>query len=276
MAQEDGMDTDEVEGVKLSSSSMAAAPGAVSVPKDPVHVIISETVSATIQQDGSLSSYGVSGQVQLISRQDDLRFTVQLSPPVPGFHFQLNPKLDKGKWDKTSIISLRQVDQAIPSNTAFDAFKYRSPKVEDVADIPISLTVWPSAGKGGIANVNLEYELHGDIELHNVMIVIPLGSQESPVVKQNPVGTHRHNSRRHQLEWIIDTINADNASGTLEFDLAKADPASFFPTVISFTANKSLAGLSVESVTNLVDSSPVRFGSEVSVKTDAYEVVSDE
>ena len=276
VAHEDGMDTDELEGIKLSAQGTVSAPGAVSVPKDPVHVAISETVSATIQQDGSLASYSVSGQVQLVSRQEDARFSVQFNSPSSEFAFKPHPQLDKAKWDKNAIIELKQADRSIPTNTAFGALKYRSNKVDDISLIPLALTVWPEAGKGGITNVNLEYELHGDVELHNVTIVIPLGSQEAPIVKQSSVGTHRHNSRRHQLEWVIDTINADNATGTFEFDLPKSDPSSFFPTVISFAANESLAGLQVASVTNLADGSPIRFGQETTVTTDAYEVVSDE
>jgi hypothetical protein len=275
VAAEDGIDTEEFAGVKLSAAP-SAAPGAVSVPKDPVHVAISETVSATIQQDGTLSSYSVSGQVQLVSRHEDAKFSVQLSQPSSNFQFKPHPQLDKTKWDKSSLIELKQADRALPANTAFGALRYRSNKVDDVADIPLALTVWPEAGKGGICNVNLEFELHGDVELHNVTIVIPLGSQEPPVVKQSSVGTHRHNSRRHQLEWVIDSISPGNPTGTFEFDLAKSEPASFFPTVVSFTADRSLADIKVDAVTNLVDGSPIRFGSETTVTTDAYEVVADE
>jgi len=275
VAQEDGMDADELSGVKLTSTAISA-PGAVAVPKEPVHVIISETVSATIMQDGSLNSYVVAGQVQLVSCNENAKFNVQLTSPSSLFKFTPHPQLDKIKWDKSSLIQLKQEDRALPTNTAFGALRYRSNKVEDVSEIPLSLTVWPEAGKGGVTNVNIEFELHGEVDLHNVTIVIPLGSQEAPVVKQASIGTHRHNSRRQQLEWVIDSISSDTATGNFEFDLAKSDPASFFPTVVSFTTDKSLAGLTVSAVTNLVDGTPIRFGTETTVTTDAYEVVSEE
>jgi hypothetical protein len=275
MAQEDSLDSEELAGFKPSAGAQSSAPGAVAVPKDPVHVAISETVSATIQQDGTLTSFAVSGQVQLVSRNEDAKFSVQLSQPSSLFGFKPHPQLDKVKWEKSSIIELKQ-DRALPANTAFGALKYRSNKVEDVSEIPLSLTVWPQAGKGGVCNVNLEFELHGEVELHNVLIVVPFSSQEAPIVKQSSIGTHRHNSRRQQLEWVIDSISPDNSQGTFEFDLAKSEPSSFFPTVITFTANRSLAGLQVLSVTNLADNTPIRFGSETTVTTETYEVVAEE
>ena len=47
--------------------------------------------------------------------------------------------------------------------------------MDDVANIPLSVTVWPQAAPGGKSNVNVEYELHGDLELFQVTIIVPLG-----------------------------------------------------------------------------------------------------
>ena len=275
VAQEEGLDTETISGVKLTAAPVAA-PGAVSIPKDPVHIVISEVVSASIQQDGTLANYAVSGQIQIVSRNEDAKFFVQFTQPSTDFKYNPHPQVDKTSWEKNSVIQLKQADRSLPANSAFSAMKYRSNKVEDIAQIPISLTVWPEAGKGGSTNVNLEFEHHGDVELHNVIIIIPLGGQETPEIKNCSVGTHRHNSRRHQLEWEIDSVSAENPSGSFEFDLAKSEPSSFFPTLLTFSANRSLAGVEPVSVVNLVDQSPIRFGTETTVTTDTYEVVADE
>lgn len=272
LAADEGMDAADLEDNIESVLANAAVPGAVSVPKDPVQVSIQENVSATMESSGTLKSYQVTGEVKVISRNEDAKFTVQLTKPSSLFTFNLHPQVDKNVWAKQSLVQMKKVLQ---SNTPFGAMKYRCTKADDTSDIPLSLTVWPEAAKGN-TNVNMEFELHGEVDLQQVMIVVPLGSSESPEVKSCSVGTHRHNSRRQQLEWVIDEISQDNSTGSFEFDIPKTDPSNFFPTVVTFSATKSLAGLEVVAVTNPDDDSPVRFGSEVLVSADEYEVVADD
>jgi hypothetical protein len=37
-----------------------------------------------------------------------------------------------------------------------------------------------------------------------------------------------------QLAWLVDSIGADNQSGSLEFSTPPADPDSFFPIEVHF------------------------------------------
>ncbi|KAH9261418.1 hypothetical protein BASA81_000062 [Batrachochytrium salamandrivorans] len=282
--QEDGME-EEPQPITLGTSQQVAQPISN---KDPVFCLVSEQVSCTIQQDGRVSSFQVQGQVSLISRVAEQPFAVQLAPRALAeklYSFKPHPQVDKQKLEKQNVLCLKQQDRSLPVNTPFGALKYyfnapSSGKL-DVEHIPLSLTVWPESGGGnGLMNVNLEYELHCEVDLVNVTICIPLGgSQEQPEVRNCSIGTHRHNSKRHQLEWTIDLISPsdeDSRTGSFEFNLGRSEPSAFFPTVISFTSAQSLASVGVEQVVDLRNNQPIRFGSEVQVTTDAYEVVSEE
>lgn len=278
----------EEDGIQVEVAAPTAAAAQQPITnKDPVFCLVSEQVSCTIHQDGRIAQFQVQGQVSLISRLQEQPFSVQLSNKAENYAFKPHPQVDKQKLEKQNLLCLKQQDRSLPINTAFGALKYYfNPPAQqklDVEHIPLNLTVWPESagGAGGVMNVNLEYELQRDsVDLFNVTICIPLGnSSEIPEVKNCSVGTFRHNAKRHQLEWVIDSISHDDddtSVGSFEFNLAKSEPSAFFPTVIGFQSSKSLAGVTVEQVTDLRTGAPIRFGTEVQVTTDAYEVVSEE
>jgi hypothetical protein len=285
MAAEDGIDSEALK--EATAPSSLSVPGAVTVPKDPVTVSITEAVSCTLKQDGSLASYEVSGQVSIVCRQEEMKCTMHMvrdDSLAEGFTFKTHPQIDKTMWEKNGILVNKAKDRPFSANTPFGALKYRSKPVTDVGHIPLSVTVWPELASGGKAtNVNVEYELQNDaIDLYNVTFVIPLNSQAEPQVLNVEGGVHRHNSRRQQLEWTIDVISATTSkTGSLEFNLPlnaaskTVDGSGFFPTIVTFTSNKSLAGLNVNKVE--VEGMPdCRFGVEIELKTETYEVIMEE
>ncbi len=50
------------------------------------------------------------------------------------------------------------------------------------------------------------------LELHDVRIRVPLGTNDSPNVV-NVDGSHRHNAGAQELIWMIDLIDTSNSSG---------------------------------------------------------------
>jgi len=86
-------------------------------------------------------------------------------------------------------------------------------------------------------------------------------------------GITRHNSRRQQLEWVIDEVSpSGNSTGSLEFNLPGNDTSAFFPTTISFQAAESLAGLLVSGVSAPGTGESIRFGCDIKLSTDVYTV----
>jgi len=274
MAAEDGLDADAIKDTNPAKLVGAAAPGAVAVPKEPVLVLISETVSASIKQDGSLASFTCNGEVQVTCRLDDIKCAVSFSRDdalAQGFVFKTHPQVDKALWDKSAALVLKQKDRAFTANAPFGALRYHNKPVDDVSSIPLSVTVWPQTAPGGKCNVNVEYELHGEFELLQVTVVVPLGSNEAPEVVNVEGGVTRHNSRRQQLEWVIDEVSPSaHPTGSLEFNLRGTDTTIFFPTTVSFNAAESLAGLQVSAVAAADTKEPIRFDTDVKLVTDAY------
>lgn len=56
-------------------------------------------------------------------------------------------------------------------------------------------------------NVNVEYTVDREgLELHNVSIVIPLGTNQPVNIISADTGTHRHNRANEELIWEIELI----------------------------------------------------------------------
>ena len=51
------------------------------------------------------------------------------------------------------------------------------------------------------------------------------------------------NINRNSLEWHFETIDTNNATGTIEFTVPSDDVTAFFPIKIEFTCLKSMCGL---------------------------------
>lgn len=58
-------------------------------------------------------------------------------------------------------------------------------------------------------------------------------------------GDWQYDSRHSQLLWSIELIDGANRSGSAEFVVPSADPDSFFPVDVSFSAPKTLCDIQV-------------------------------
>ena len=84
-------------------------------------------------------------------------------------------------------------------------------KDDDLAQLPLSLTVLPEVSGNGNVNVILEYTLQREsMGLSGVIVTVPLGGDVLPNVKSCD-GSWKHNTREHCIQWRIDSVNADNA-----------------------------------------------------------------
>ncbi len=61
-------------------------------------------------------------------------------------------------------------------------------------------------------------------------------------------GEWRYDARSRSLVWSIDLIDDTNRSGSMEFVVPAADPESFYPVEVSFTATQTLCDIDVEQV----------------------------
>jgi len=71
----------------------------------------------------------------------------------------------------------------------------------------------------------------------------------------------------------VELIDDTNRSGSLEFVVPAADPGVFYPIEVSFSTPKTMCEIEVETVHNLTNGEPVRFGLSRLLSTAGYQVV---
>ena len=142
--------------------------------------------------------------------------------------------------------------------------------------MPLTINCWPESTGNGVINVNIEYSLEAEnVELQNVVIIIPLNSTEAPEILSVD-GIHRHNSRYQRLEWQLDLISADNSTGAMEFNIVARDEECFFPVEVSFTSSDTLLQLDVTDVTFVDTGEGASYAASKSLAVgDGYVVVSE-
>jgi hypothetical protein len=68
-------------------------------------------------------------------------------------------------------------------------------KPSDETEVPLTINCWPEEEGDGNMNVNIEYTLENtDMELRDVNIEIPLGTDAAPTIVSVD-GDHKHNGR---------------------------------------------------------------------------------
>jgi hypothetical protein len=240
---------------------------------EPVSIVLEEKVSASLNREGALESLEVKGTMQLTANQDAaLCCTVQLGgSKSPGFAFQTHPKVDKKLYEQAGQLVLKDAAKGFPKGKAVGILRWSmSTTSED--QVPISINCWPEQD-GADMNVNVEYTCEKEgVELHNVVIVIPLGTAAAPQVIDCGSGTHRHNHKAEELVWEIEMIDGSNKTASLEFNVAQRDTEAFFPINVGFRSKQLSAGVGVATVVHSETGAPIQYGVSTSVSTDVYKV----
>ena len=268
-------------GAEGGSAAAAAAPPS-SAPREPVSITIEERVSATLNRDGGLEAFGVSGSmaVAVAPTAAGGRVVLTLAPPPPGgfdpaFQFKTHPNIDKAAYAADGVLALKDPARPFPAGAPLGVLKWRlasagGPEAE--ARLPLSVTCWPTDA-GPEAVVNLEYEAaHAPCDLLDVVIAIPAPGPPSRVTSLDS-GDWRYDPKRRAVLWAIDLVDESNRSGCAEFVFPASDPASFFPVEVGFHADASLAGVGVGGVAGVEGGEAVRWGVSTSLAAEGYEVV---
>jgi hypothetical protein len=217
--------------------------------REPIHLTIAETISATLTREGALKSFEVKGDLQL--RITDPSFTkLRLecqAVPTHGAQFRTHPNVDKALFTSSSAIQLKDTTKRFPANNSIGVLRWRVASSADNADIlPITFTVWVNKGSDS-TTVTVEYELTGEDSLRDVVVTIPYGSAEPAVSSFDAV----YEVSGDSLDWNLGAVDESNASGSFEFEATDADENEFFPMSVRFTKTKPFVDVDVHSVSLL-------------------------
>lgn len=270
------MREDKLAPLVSSSTAKAAAaeiPAAPAVAQQPIMLAIVEKISATLSRDGMVELFEIKGSLTLTAATDEAALcSVQLKMPQTKdtiFVFNTHPKVNKQLYEKSGLLQLKDQSKGFPSARPVGILKWTHSSSSDDL-VPLKINCWPEEESRGQMNVSIEYSMDlPDMELHDVVIRIPLGTTVAPNILSVD-GAHRHNSSTGELIWEINLIDASNSSGSLEFNIAQRDADAFFPITVGFSSQKLYCALDVTSVNAVEGGTPIVYGSSRSMSAEEY------
>uniref|UniRef100_A0A0C9RMU5 Coatomer subunit delta n=1 Tax=Wollemia nobilis TaxID=56998 RepID=A0A0C9RMU5_9CONI len=252
--------------------------GSVPMATDPITITVEEKLNVVLKRDGGVNNLEVQGTLALqILQKEDGFIQVQIeSGENKGFQFKTHPNINKDLFSNENLLGLKDPSRPFPAGPTGDALgvglvKWRMQSAEESL-VPLSINCWPSIS-GGETYVNIEYEASNMFDLHNVMISIPLPALRDPPTVNQADGDWRYDSRRSVVDWTILLIDNSNPSGSMEFVVPKADPSSFFPIEVRFTAAQTFCDIKVTSVVPTKGGAPPKFAYRTQLITDNYQVI---
>ncbi|KAF2423809.1 hypothetical protein EJ08DRAFT_652565 [Tothia fuscella] len=260
---------------RTAAPTAAAATGtrsSLSSDREPVHIIIAESISAKLSREGSLESFDVKGDLQL--RITDPSLTqVKLSLAIGdsrGAQLNVHPKVDKNLFRTQKVIQTSESGKGFPPNQSIGVMRWKlSPKAADVEDPPITFTVWVNDAGGNTWNITVEYEHTGHDDLKNVTVSIPYQTSEPSVSSFDAV----YEVSGDSIDWNIGNVDDANSNGSFEFEAQASDDAEFFPMSISFTKTRPYVDVDVSSVSLVSMGQDINFSKEVKSVADKYLIV---
>jgi hypothetical protein len=229
---------------------------AAAVPSTPLTLVLEEKIGVSMNREGAVESCEVKGTLTLTANTDagvNALVAVNKQKLPTSFNFATHPKVDKKAYEKDGVLSLKG-GKGFPVARPVGILRW-SYNGEDAA--PLTINCWPEEEGSGTINVNIEMELtRTDVTLYDVNILLPLGTTEPPVVKEID-GVYKHDPRNGMMCWHFDQVDANHATGSLEFSISGGDTDAFFPVQIGFRSETLLCPIQITGVTNSGTGAPI-------------------
>jgi hypothetical protein len=232
-----------------------------------------EKLTIEMSRDGVLQTFDLAGMTTLrIAEESVQKVRIFMhSGEKRGAQLQTHPNLDKEAFKNKGVLALKNPTKPFPLHNEVGVLKWRI-QGNDESLVPMTVNCWPTESGAG-CDVNIEYSLEmSELELHDVIISIPLPPGANPVIKDCD-GDYKHERVRNTLEWKLAVVDKNNKSGTLEFSTSSGHPDNFFPVRVSFRSNSQFCEITPSEVTQEDDGSAVKFAYESVLLVDRFEIV---
>jgi len=231
-------------------------PPPAAAPSTPLTLSLEEKITVSMNREGAVESCEVKGILNLTANTDAgaaAVIAVNKAQLPSTFNFATHPKVDKKGYEKQGILSLKG-GKGFPVGRGVGILRW-STGSDDAA--PISINCWPEEEGGGRIMVNIEMELtRMDLVLHDVNILLPLGTQNPPSIESID-GQFKHDPAAGMMCWHFDTVDANNSTGSLEFSVDGQNTEVFFPIQIGFQSETLLCPIEINAVTNSMSGAPI-------------------
>ena len=254
----------------LGFGSAVAPPPAA--PSTPLTLSLEEKITVTMNREGAVESCDVKGILNLTANTDvgaAALVAVDKAQLPSSFNYATHPKVDKKTYETKGVLSLKG-GKGFPVGRGVGILRW-SYNGEDAA--PISINCWPEEEGGGRINVNIEMELtRTDLVLHDVNILLPLGTAEPPAIESID-GQYKHDPNAGMMCWHFDVVDGNtNSSGALEFSVSGNNPEAFFPIQIGFISQTLLCPVNIAGVSDSSSGSPIPNSMTKSLTPESYQV----
>jgi len=244
-------------------------------PSSPLSILLEEKITVAMNREGGVESCDVKGMLTLTANTDaGSTALVTVNKAIltsrcssKSWTFSTHPKVDKSSYEKTGVLSLKG-GGGLPVARPVGVLRW-SYNGED--SVPLTINCWPEEDGTGSITVNIEYELKRDMTLHNVTIIVPLGTSDSPSI-QSIDGQYKLDAQRGVFSWYHDVIDRKNPSGSVEFSIDGSDINAFFPVQVMFTSQSLFCPIDVTSVTSSSNGSSLPNVLSKSVTPESYQV----
>ncbi|ETI20047.1 hypothetical protein G647_09062 [Cladophialophora carrionii CBS 160.54] len=238
----------------------------------PILISITETLSAKLSREGALKSMEVKGDLQLRITDPSLTKLALSVQAVEGplkAQFRTHPNVDKALFTSQKLIQLKDTSKRFPANNSIGVLRWRvtAPADHPTDILPVTFTAWVNKSSDGMYTITIEYELTNPsgTTLRDVSITIPYVSSEPSVSSFDAI----YQVTGDSLEWNIGVIDADNPSGSFEFEAQAEDDGEFFPMTVSFEMSGTFVDVDVREVRMLEGSMEEGVDFEKVVKANA-------
>jgi len=261
-------------GVTPGKSDPTPASTAVGGKQQPISLSCEEKLVISLKRDGGLESMEVNGVMQLLVSDPNYgKAVVPLKLGAnPGFQFKTHPNINKQLWSTSSQLGLKDPARPFPPNQSLGVVKWRM-QTNDDSKVPFQVTCWPTPSGSDSFDVTLEYELHKNLELHDLLVSIPIPPDASHTIGSAEVGQASYSRRDGLLQWSVPIVDQSNASATMEFSVAACPSAdSIFPISVTFTSRQTMCELEVIDVLSVDDNSPIPHSSSTLLSIESYTI----
>jgi len=271
MAAEDNLFGGASKGGAADFGFGAPIPPPVAAPSTPLTLSLDEKITVNMNREGAVESCEVKGILNLTANTDAgavAVVAVNKAQLPPTFTFATHPKVDKKVYERQGVLSLKG-GKGFPVGRGVGILRW-SYGNDDAA--PISINCWPEDEGNGRILVSIEMELtRTDLVLHDVNILLPLGTQSPPAIESID-GQMKHDPAAGMMCWHFDTVDANNSSGSLEFSVDGSNPEVFFPIQIGFRSETLLCPIVITGVTSSSSGAPIPNETTKTFAPESYQV----
>lgn len=237
-----------------------------------VHVEILEKFCIEYSRDGGINSSELKGDMILTVNSESAAFVRVNLAPIRDKSLQLknHPNINKQILTSDNSLCHKDSSKSFPVGTPLPILKWKSGASADHV-VPIKVSCWPSSGANS-STMTIEYELvRDDVSVQNFCLVIPVSGK--PKVSSCDFGTTQYDSGASTLAWIVDSISAENQTGSLEFSTPLTDADAFFPIEVHFSCPSSASGISIVGVVDSRSAEQLEFSQSQTVTCENVNVL---